>query len=187
MRRAHLILVVVALGLLAGCASVVDVPDEAETFWPLELGYRWSYHLITDEGEETFELAAVETEDDWFLLRGDDHALIWNTHTGVVLRNEAWPPSDDASRIRVYLRPPLVEGESWPLYFDGGGPIVEIVRADFTYETDETAWPHCYEVRYNSFWMVFARGIGWVAEGYLDTEMAHLVSYDFDSDFGSLE
>lgn len=171
------------LTVAAGCETTAGPPDDGgEDFWPLELGHRWTYHLDDGAGgESTFELEASAAERQWFLLSGTKHRLGWAEMNGMVLFADRWPPpTDDGADIRVYLQPPLEVGRRWPLYLDGSGPIVELVEADFTYQTPDGDWRHCYKVEINSLWMVFARGIGWIAEGYLDTEMAHLISYDFD-------
>ena len=174
----------VAVLLLASCDSAQSVsPDETDNaFWPFEIGYSWTFHLDGgDDEDSTFTLEAADAAQDWYLLSDPEHRLVWSSLGDAILFTDQWPPSlGDESSINVYLQSPLVEGETWPLRLDGSGPDVELVKADYTYQTDHGDWEHCYKVSINSFWMVFSRGIGWVAEGYLNTEMTHLISYDFD-------
>lgn len=177
----HLAIVAALAVFVAGC-TVVEAPLETETeFFPMELGYRWTY-LVHDEDEDfTIEMEAVDELDGWYRLTDGRRVLILKSEDGTLLRAADWPPPDDPGRIRVHLRPPLVEGESWPLYSSGTGPTVELVRADFTYRSETKSWDNCYLIMYNHLWVVYAEGVGLVAEGFLDTELACLTKIDFGS------
>jgi hypothetical protein len=162
--------------LVLGCAGVTDPTGLGADFWPLAVGDSWTYR-------DTFGDLAVVTvtaeEGGWYCWDEGVARMALRCTDRSCRRQPAWPPPDDPRYTMVLLQPPLEEGATWPLYADGSGEAT-LVQADFTYETPDGDWEHCYKVELEYTWEVYGRGIGLVAEGVGGFETRHLVEHSFD-------
>ncbi len=162
-----------AAALLVSCEEVTGATDLGTGFWPLAVGNSWTYR-------DTFDNLAVVTITDqaggWYCWdEGVAQFALWCSELSC-RRQPAWPPPNDPRYTVVLLQPPLEEGAVWPLYADGTGEAT-LVEADFTYETSDGDFDHCYKVELESTWEVYGRGVGLVAEGVGYIETRHLVEY----------
>ncbi len=170
------LLIPLACGLvIVGCTGVTDPAEFSADFWPMAVGYTWTYR---DGFDDLTGVTITEEDGGWYCWDEGVARLALRCTDRSCRRQPTWPPSHDPRYTVVLLKPPLEEGATWPLYGDGTGEAT-LVQADFTYETPDGDWQHCYRVELAFTWEVYARGIGLVAEGIGEIETRHLVEYDF--------
>ena len=167
----------VSLGaaLFLGCADVTGSTELGADFWPLAVGDSWTYR---DSFGDLTEVTVTAEQDGWYCWDEGVARLALRCTEESCRRQPAWPPPDDPHYTMILLKEPLEEGATWPLYADGSGEAT-LLEADFTYETPDGDWDHCYKVELETTWEVYARGIGLVAEGFGDFETRHLAEYAF--------
>ena len=175
MVKAFALSVSVGAALLAGCEDVTGSTELGPDFWPLAVGYSWTYR---DSFGDLAEVTVTAVEDRWYCWDEGVAQLALRCTDKSCRRQPSWPPPHDPHYTMILLEEPLEEGATWPLYADGSGEAT-LVEADFTYETPDGDYDHCYKVELEITWEVYARGIGLVAEGFGDFETRHLTEYTF--------
>jgi hypothetical protein len=168
----------VSLGaaLLGACAGVTDPTELGADFWPLAVGNSWTYR---DSFDDLAVVTITAEEEGWYCWDEGVARMALRCSDTSCRRQPTWPPANDARYTMILLKPPLEEGATWPLYADGTGEAT-LVEADFTYETPDGDYEHCYKVELESTWEVYGRGIGLVAEGVSVFETRHLVEYELN-------
>jgi len=165
-----------AAALLVSCEEVTGPLELGADFWPLALDNSWTYR---DTFGDLAEVTITDEEGGWYCWDEGVARLALRCTENTCHRQPTWPPPNNPHYTVVLLKAPLEEGATWPLYADGTGEAT-LSRADFTYQTPDGDYEHCYRVELESTWEVYARGIGLVAEGVGDIETRHLVEYDFN-------